>query len=492
MGNAPAKAMGFSPFRRLLLLAAAWAAAWPALGQAPLVPAPFSGPREMLDAYDIDESHLRFFRDGEPLGVEEDEILAKILFRMPRFDPADVGRWRKKNVPWSRVIAAPGDYRAEFFHLAGRVERIELVQLIPELEQRFDYPGYYRVHFRLDEEPYPVLLCARAIPAAWKPGRTLDQRASCDGLFLKVGDSSGEHPRLVFAATRVAWHPDRTDDDLKVPADRVYLGELGMDMGLFDQLEDRGGMGTSDREAFYQLLAAVGRADAGEIRRRAPKNTPLGTLLNDYRSRHGLLHTITGTARRAVRVRVDPPDIRERFQIDHFYEIHLFVDQPVRGPSPVPGEKDVVFNTYPVTFVCRRLPPGMPEGDNIAEQVRVSGFFYKMWAYRSQFMAMHQPPDSAGPGSDRSRPDLLQVSPMLVGVEPEWIGTSEPYVPPWVAPLLAGLLAATLVGVWYWLWRSSRSDTRFEREVVQKRFELPPGQTLDELEEKLEPREPEA
>ena len=48
----------------------------------------------------------------------------------------------------------------------------------------------------------------------------------------------------------------------------------------------------------------------------------------------------------------------------------------------------------------------MERGDDIRVQVDFSGFFMKLWAYRSQFMSGDQP---------RSAAPRLQQSPLLIG-----------------------------------------------------------------------------
>jgi hypothetical protein len=45
---------------------------------------PPSGPKEILERYDIGESQLAGFFSGQPLGPSEEEVLAKILFRQCR------------------------------------------------------------------------------------------------------------------------------------------------------------------------------------------------------------------------------------------------------------------------------------------------------------------------------------------------------------------------------------------------------------------------
>ncbi len=75
-----------------------------------------------------------------------------------------------------------------------------------------------------------------------------------------------------------------------------------------------------------------------------------------------------GEALRAVRVRVDDPDVVRRFGIRQYYEIEVVTPDSQNNPL----------------VVCvAELPEGLPLGDKIHESVRVAGFFLKSWAYNT-------------------------------------------------------------------------------------------------------------
>ena len=55
---------------------------------------------------------------------------------------------------------------------------------------------------------------------------------------------------------------------------------------------------------------------------------------------------------------------------------------------------DRVQDTYPIVCCVRDLPAGMPTGQQINEQVRVSGFAMKRYAYPLPKMLMPVKPPS--------------------------------------------------------------------------------------------------
>jgi hypothetical protein len=135
---------------------------------------PASGPKEILERYNIGESQLAGFFSGQPLGPSEEEVLAKILYHFPRFGLDNVERWRKSGVTWDQVAAAPAEYRAAILPLAGRVTKVEESKLLPEVAELLEFDSYYRVTLQLADSPYQAIVSTRQIPGAWPIGRPLD------------------------------------------------------------------------------------------------------------------------------------------------------------------------------------------------------------------------------------------------------------------------------------------------------------------------------
>ena len=194
-------------------------------------------------------------------------------------------------------------------------------------------------------------------------------------------------------------------------ASDVLLGKLGMDVGLLSQVKDQQRIQAEERECFYQLLSVADGLDTAA----SAADVDIPQLFAHPTRFRGDLLAARGSVRRAVRVRVDDPDIRARFTMDHYYQLDMLV--PLRTPLQLVDPRDQtgdVYNSYPVTICVRHLPAGMPVGDPVHEDVQVQAFFLKLWAYRSSARAsgaasVREKSGATRPGSP------IQFSPLLVG-----------------------------------------------------------------------------
>ena len=352
---------------------------------------PPAGPKEILERYDIGESQLAGFFSGQPLGPSEEEVLAKILYHYSRFGLDNVERWRKVGMTWDQVAAAPAEHRGEIFPIRGRAKRVEEIKLLPELAELLEFGSYYRVTIAIADSPYQALISTRRIPAAWKVGQPFDEPAAADGLFLKVGDESAEQPQLYFAAGRVAWLPEKAHAEAHVGQPQIELAKLGFNIGLFDDVRASKTLplGNDDREAFYQMLHALGKPEAQKLKATGPDPLDAVPLLKAPEEHHGEVLRVRGRVQRVMKVPVEDKDIQRRFGITHYYEIDLFLplgDTRLRfGKDPQGKENPVYGNTFPVTLIVRDLPANLPEGETARDVVRADGVFFKVWTYRSKY-----------------------------------------------------------------------------------------------------------
>ncbi len=176
--------------------------------------------------------------------------------------------------------------------------------------------------------------------------------------------------------------------------------------------------------------------------------------------------TIEGTARRAAKIIISDEDIRQRFGIDHYYEVYVFV-QLEKKIVFKKGDEQLEFNSFPVACCVRSLPPGMDEGDNVRQNVRVSGAFLKLWLYESPQMTQFDP-------------QQMQPSPMLIGLEPQLIPNTSP-PNEYLGAMIGMLFVFSLLGAWVAVWRYNKADDKFERETLNRKYELPKGQSLNQL-----------
>ena len=431
------------------------------------------GPREMLDLYGIDASQLATFNDGEALGPQDEEAIVRLLYQMARFPLNDIARWAKPPAELPAFESEPLRQHGNVFRIQARATRYVRVDLLPEVAERFEFEHYFIVDAELSEGLGKAAICTRAIPASWRGNNELDEPISALAFLLKVTSREKTTPAFAFAAHRVAWHPRVASESRGISPSTTYLASQGMDVGLFDAVRrtNKKPMSPADRECFYQLFAAVNHAHRSELKSQGDPAIDLAALLQKSSQQHGRLMMVRGTARRAMAVRVDDDDIRERFGIEQYYQLDIFIplrDQEVRIGHDEHGDAKTFTNSYPVTVCVLDLPPDLPASPDLREEVAIPAAFFKLWAYHSQFVSSVEK-------------DHLQVSPMFIGAMPVVVDLT-PKTNPYVSFAVAGGFALVLAGLWFALWRSGRSDSRFSQTVLKRQHELQPGESLDDAE----------
>lgn len=431
-----------------------------------------SSAREMLDLFSIDASQIRQLEDGVPLSGGEEETLFKILYRLPSFGLDKVQAWCRSDVDGAELAAHPADGRLEVFPIKGRVTQVQRLDVPPETAARLEFSSYFQVRLQLADSPHPALICCRDVPQAWQSAGPLDEPASCYGLFLKTGGDESGHTELVFAAQRVAWLPQQADPRLGVTPDVAYLASLGMDAGLFDVVRNsnRRAITAEDSEAFYQLLAAMGNAEPASVFGRAEASPDLTPMLTQPETQHGRIVSLLGTARRVQRIAVDEPDVRQRLGIDHYYQIDIFVplgDTEIRFEQKDGKEAAVFRHNYPVTCCVLQLPAGLPARDDIAVPVRFAGAYFKLWAYKSEYVTALD---------DRQR----QVSPLFIATTPRVVqfDNSASELLGWIGGI-AFVVLILLAG--FYTWYPRPGDKRIEQEVLRPKLELGSAKSLNEF-----------
>jgi len=425
-------------------------------------------PRSWFELYGLDESHFAKFVSGRPLDADEVEPLLKVIFRMRRFTHEQLAKWTRRDWAPEELAKQPLTHQSEVFRLAGRALEVEAVKPAEEVASLFEMPEYYRCRIELASGARAEVYAA-SVPRAWLAGSgALPARCEVAGAFLKAA-SAAERPELVFAAARVAWFPP------------TPLGDLGFDYGLFDQVVDRD---PPEREPFHELLAAVGRSKPGELDRIAreqlkqltaqkanqePPSEGQGAvvrrasdgswfysvvpLFHDAAASRGRLVTLEGIARQVQKVVIDEPEIRQRYGIDHYYQVSLFTADS---------------GVNPVIFCVLELPEGMPAGarDRYGEKIRVSGFMLKLWSYRIDI------PRGADEDSKTGR--MRQRAPLLIARDLTWFPAPPPPPRSSLAAIigLGFLAAATLLG-WWALRRGDRLAAKPRHAETVARFQLP-------------------
>jgi hypothetical protein len=385
---------------------------------------PLATPQELWHAWNLDLSTLEDLPAQGEVSAEQTAALLGALGQVVRVPLEQAEGWAKS----SAAVRAGQGRRPELgdlLALRGRIKTFAELPLSTELRDRFEMERLFRAELDLPDGTRVTVFANRA-PRRWQPGRAIDEAAGCLGVLIAP---AGDGRPAVLLADRLAFYPPGP------------LGKLGMDAGLFDDVEDRRGLVGDERECFYQLLAAVGRADPDELAAAAEQDVPVAPLFNKPGEQRGRLIELEGRARRAVHVKVADRDIVSRFGIREYWELELVTPDSQRNPL----------------VVCvGELPPGMPTGSGINVPIRVVGFFLKSWAYR-------------GAGEGEAERGARRLAPLLIGLRPELVAQSAPAGGN--ATAIGGSIALGAVGLMFvWaIWRMWGDDRRKPR----RRRELP-------------------
>lgn len=417
--------------------------------------------REFYELYGIGDAEWSGFRDGRVFTDDERSIVLNLLYRLPRLSRSDLDRWAAAAETLATLRSAPAAQRGRAWSLAGTVVSVQQVSVPEGKRVGLGFDSYFRVVMQHESQPGRCVILSRAIPAAWQAAPSGNYSATASAVFLKLAPSDGgDIP--VFVARRVRWFPQSVEEDsTRLDPDLVFLAGNGMDIGLLDDVRSRNRkpMGREDRACFYELLAAVAKADPKSFRGQAEQAMDLGRLLQEPQSQHGRLMTVRGTLRRATKILIAEADGRERLAgMTAYYQLDLFVpleDLVIRfADGEGDGDQPTFANSYPVTICVPALPVGVEEGTGLRHEVIVHAAFFKVWAYRSTYMKSF----------DASQ---LQLSPMLIGQQPSSVAPATP-ASPWISLWAGGGFLLVLAGIWIWLWRVGRRDARFRTGVLRK------------------------
>ena len=308
-----------------------------------------------------------------------------------------------------------------------------------------------------------VDVLADHVPKAWPRNARIDEPASVIGLPLSEGPGpAGDGqpataPTILLAAPSVSWFPPTT------------LGALGMDYGLFDSVGDGQKLVAGDTEAFYAVLAAMGRATTAGIASAAGPSGDIIPLINPasgwFAQHRGDPVTFAGVARRATRIEIDDPLRRRQLGTDHYWELFVFV------PTPLIKVHGKLQEDYPVVCCVRTLPEGMPTGQQIGERVQVSGFAFKRYGYPLPDLRI-----STSQGSEDQKGQRQETA-LLIGREATWLPapspTREVNTLGWVFLSIASVIGIALALAAWSFARDSRRRDRQARRELPDRIELP-------------------
>ena len=186
--------------------------------------------------------------------------------------------------------------------------------------------------------------------------------------------------------------------------------------------DTRIGIPHDESEAYFTILALVRDVPLGVLERAARTDVTFAQMLNDPEQQRGRIVTLEGELRRLTEL---PAGQNDR-GFETLYDGWMFTDEA--GP------------TNPIRVICTGKPAGLPEGEQIRQRVRFTGYFFK----RCGYVTAH------GPHS----------APLLLGKRFRWTPPSPRSVESGgyttVVLTAIGLLAAGLAGVVWWFAAADR------------------------------------
>lgn len=197
----------------------------------------------------------------------------------------------------------------------------------------------------------------------------------------------------------------------------------GVRKELLNEIRDDRVFLASEHPAFFHLLEILAKTDPRVITRNSSGNVTFLQLFKQPNLYRGELVTVSGQVHGVFR-KVAPAN---ESKIREYYQVWI-----------EPGE-----HADPIAIYCLTLPNNFPQGEGMDEQVAVTGFFFKRWAYRAR--------------------DEIRTAPLLLAKSLDWRPKQHVQAPVpgghelGYAVLGAGILSLLIVGV---LWRRTRRADR--------------------------------
>ena len=461
----------------------------------PSGPAP-ARPREILAEVGIGRAELEKLQHTESILQQSDSrsVVLQILYRLAGMPLRNLEYWATEN---SEAGTREHDNLLSLgktVSVSGRVTQIDAIALNDEDRARFGKTFIYRCQLSIasSKGPRRAILFVSVVPSQLPLGEPIDAACGALAIYLGIGKETTD---LLLVADRLAWYPE------------TLLGDLQMDLSLLENIQNSKPLRGEEYEAFYQMLAAAKRTAGGELVRRAYNQLvhktgrleeqqrkfkgPISPLNEDERIEEALLKTqleymrnnashpfvplveypdrfngelimLRGTAYRIVKVRINEPEIRKRFGIDHYYQIDMRVNlehkvklvtsRTVEGEAEKIREEKIVTQ-HPATFCALSLPPNMPTGDHLLEPIRVAGFYFKNWQYQTAEMRGDQAAE--------------RTAPMLIGREPVWDVRKPSEIEKYGGFIVGILFLLVLLGIWGVVWWTGRRDVAFGKKMRQ-------------------------
>lgn len=360
-------------------------------------------------------------KDDLPLDPQSETAMS-MLYRLQKASPASLDRFAAYSRDVSLVEARDEtiDYRFWLFRFPANLHKIQRIA-IPDAPQTSDSIQHlYRCSASATGPSGNSISCTiltRSVPKKLSEQAGINTPIQVTGLLYcralidgPVETESADQSTLVFIADRLAWYPtSETIADKQM----IALASLGFDVGQLDQIKSRNGkpLGTQDGDVFFQMLSAVAtKTDSPSAR---PPAVPIKSIIAKSADNIGARVTLTARCRDCTRVNVIDPDKRQRYGIDHYYQLILFPDlnqSIVLREATDDGPAKAVYKRFPVTVCAIELPDGLRANEIQGNAISIDGTFFRIWKYDAE---INQQANVSG-----------TISPLIISRDFEIIATS--------------------------------------------------------------------
>lgn len=391
---------------------------------------------------------------AEDIWPSRHPLLINLVARLRNISASSVERYlvSTADLEIDRELLSDDAWHGYFFDLQGNAISVQQIKLDKELAERVGLDRLLLTTVELASGIKCQVVSDR-VPEIWetKPN-SLNEFIRCPGLLLKTLDDG----RPVFITERLGWFPKQVSQSLGVSDSHVWLSNHGVDLSLLDLLEMKSvqPINRQETELFLQMLSTVSNVDS--VTPQALEQQVVGWL--EAPPEHvGKFYRIDGHVRRVTRVAVEDPALRQRYDLESYFQLDVFIEHPDLVVNIVDEQgKPVLDNDgYPVTYkgqysvmvFCDQLPDELKLGNELSQNVNLEvsiGCFYLKTIRHKNFR------------SRTAQGEYWKDTPMLVGFPPLKAklipGPTWPYT-------LGVVLSSGLLGLFlFYAWRFSRQD----------------------------------
>ena len=390
---------------------------------------------ELLSGFDQERLEKTF----PPTNPDSLSELCKLVYRL-----RGVNERKLEQLAQNSPAKDPGDAIRQ----TGDLVNLNRVEVPARLQEYLGFDSVYFLQVKANNEAFRII--TSRIPKNAKPGDQI--RVTGVLLTPKIGSETA-----TIASGTVGWFAKRDMSE----GERL-LEEKHFNLTLLAGLADRNRLPLmpQDGDAFYSMLNSAHQLTDQQALPKAKRADPV-TFLRDGTDTIAEWVRMEIEGVQITRVAVTNPQRQNQLGSDHYYQVDAIGDL---GAVVVKVERDdgkepVEFKTrYPVSIAIRELPEFLRSEISKESQfdgaivrplrgkLAVTGFFFRLWSYQSEFMQQKGGTNQFGP---------LLIASSIENLEPaghQSIGVER------IGSAAALVIISSILGIWFWLRKTGLED----------------------------------